>query len=202
MRTAIISDIHGNYPALIKVLEDARTERVDSYIFLGDYSLYDFPYPNEVVQELMGMDNAYFIKGNKEESMKYFKEQKPEEMINDQNAGLYHTVRELTQESYDFLSSLEDDLYIRLSCNVLVYATHISPIYEKSPPPKNKCCSNLIFRQAMLEKPFSHEGFLDDYHNFVNSDICIPYIQKIDANIILYGHNHLQSYAYCGEKLI
>jgi len=86
----------------------------------------------------------------------------------------------------------------------LVYATHISPIFGKSQgaTPRDKCCLNQIFRQAMLEKPFSHEEFLDDYHSFVNSDICVPYVQNIDANIILYGHNHLQSYAYCGDKLI
>jgi len=188
----------------MKVLEDAQAERVDNYIFLGDYSLYDFPYPNEVVRELRGMDCAYFIKGNKEESMKYFREERPEEIIHNQNTGLYHIVRELTQESYDFLNGLEDEMYIRLSPNALIYATHISPIYEKPPagPPNNKFCKNFAFHQAMLEKPFTHEEYLGAFHDFVNSDACTPYIRGINANIILYGHNHLQSYAYCGEKLI
>jgi len=203
VRTAIISDIHGNYPALMKVLDDARAEHVDNYIFVGDYSLYDFPFPNEVAQELMGMENAYIIKGNKEKSMRYLRDENSDEMINEQNAGLYHSVRELTQKSYDFLNGLDDELYIRLSPSAFVYATHISPIYDRSPKePYNKCCSNSVFYQAMLEKPFTHEDFLDDYHNFVNSDICTPYIKSIDANIIIYGHNHLQSYAYCGDKLI
>lgn len=165
MRTAIISDIHGNYPALMKVLEDARRLHVDNYIFLGDYSLYDFPFPNEVARELIGMENAYIIKGNKEESMKYFREENPKKMMYDQIAGLYFAVRELTQESYDFLSGLEDEMYIRLSPNTLVYATHISPIYKRLPKGHlgNKCCNNFVFHQDMLEKPFSHEGFLDDY---------------------------------------
>ncbi|MCL2215558.1 MAG: metallophosphoesterase family protein [Defluviitaleaceae bacterium] len=203
MRTAIISDIHGNYPALVKVLENARAERVDNYIFLGDYSLYDFPYHNEVVRELKEMENAYFIKGNKEASMKYFREENSNEIINDQNAGLYHSVRELTQKSYDFLNDLEDELYIQLSQTALVYATHISPIYERPPGvPYNKCCRNSVFYQDMLEQPFTHKEFLSCYHDFVNSDICKPYIQNINANVIVYGHNHLQSYAYCGDKLI
>ena len=203
MRTAIISDIHGNYPAMIKVLEDARAEHVDNFIFVGDYALYDFPYGNQVVQELRRVENAYIIKGNKEEDMKHFREENPDEIINDQNAGLYHSVRELTQESYDYLCGLEDEMYIRLSPNALVYATHVSPIYERPPKvPNNKFCRNFVFHLDMLEKPFTHEEFLEDYRNFVNSDICTPYIQNIDANIIIYAHNHLQSYAYCGEKLI
>ena len=187
MRTAIISDIHGNYPALMKVLEDARMEHVDKFIFLGDYYL-DFPYANEVALELMAMENAYIIKGNREQIMKHYRERNPEDTINSRNAVIYHVIQEMTQETYDYLNDLEDELYIRLNPNTLVYATHVSPIYDKLL--NNKCCNNISYAQAMLEKPFTHEEFLIDYHNFINSDICTPYIQNINANIILYGHNH------------
>jgi len=202
MRTAIISDIHGNYPALMKVLEDARAERVDNFIFLGDYSVYDFPYGNEVAQELMKMENAYIIGGNKEKAMNELREEAPYE-INERNAGLYISARELTQENYDYLHGLEDEMYIRLSPNALVYATHNIPICEdeKGWLPY-KFCDNHIYRKVMLEKPFTHEEFLAEYHDFINSNICLPYIQSVDANIIMYGHNHIQMHAYCGEKLI
>jgi len=43
----------------MKVLEDAHTENVDNFIFLGDYYM-DFPFANEIVAELMRMENAYF----------------------------------------------------------------------------------------------------------------------------------------------
>ena len=206
MRTAIISDIHGNYPALMKVLEDARAERVDKFIFLGDYSVYDFPYPNEVARELMKMENTYIIRGNKEEYMKNLRGNGSLDEINDDRwAGLYISIRELTLESYDYLHGLEDEMYIQLSPNALVYAKHISPLCEDPLTEKYlpyKFCNNAIYRQAMLEKPFTHEEFLADYQNFINSDICLPYIQSIDANIIMYAHNHIQMYAYCGDKLI
>lgn len=207
MRTAIISDIHGNYPALMKVLEDARAERVDNFIFLGDYCTYEFPYPNEVAQELMKMENAYFIRGNKEEYMKILRGNGSLDEINydDRYASMYISVRQLTQEAYDYFHGLEDEMYIRLSPNALVYAKHVLPICE-DPLTESylpyKFCSSKIYRQAMLEKPFTHEEFLSDYHNFINSDICLPYIQSIDANIIMYAHNHIQMHAYCGDKLI
>ena len=39
MKYAIVSDIHGNLPALNKVIEDARKNGAESYIFVGDYCL-------------------------------------------------------------------------------------------------------------------------------------------------------------------
>ena len=39
MRFAIISDIHGNLPALDAVLEDTKNNNIDSFIFVGDYCL-------------------------------------------------------------------------------------------------------------------------------------------------------------------
>jgi len=203
MRIAIISDIHGNYPAFVKVLEDARAEGVDKFIFLGDYSVYDFPWPNEVARELREMENAYIVRGNKEEYMPHFREKKPDEIIGDRDGGLYQSVRALTQENYDFLYGLADEMHIRLAPDVLVYAAHSTPICEneKGRLPY-KFCNNNIYRQAMADKPFTHEEFLAEYHDFINSDICLPYIQSIDANIIMYGHNHIQMHAYCGDKLI
>lgn len=48
MKFAIISDIHGNYPALVKVIEDANLNDVDRFIFIGDY-IFDLPFSNDVV---------------------------------------------------------------------------------------------------------------------------------------------------------
>jgi len=65
MRIAIISDVHGNYPTLVKVIEDAVANTVDKFIFAGDY-IFDLPFSNEVVRLLMKLENAHIIKGNKE----------------------------------------------------------------------------------------------------------------------------------------
>ena len=205
MRTAIISDIHGNYPAFMKVLEDARAERVDNYIFLGDYCTYDSPWPNEVAQKLMKMENSYLIRGNKERILKELREA-PDEIINHRNASLYFSPRELTKDAYEYLYGLEDEMYVQLSTNALVYAKHYLPISAdltndgKHLP--NKFSNPYFYRKAMLEKPFTHEEILIEYHNYINSDICLSYIQSVDANIIMYAHNHLQMHAYCGDKLI
>ena len=65
MRFAIISDIHGNLPALNAVIEDAKNNNVDSFIFVGDYCLSN-PYPNECIQRMRDLDKKYIIRGNEE----------------------------------------------------------------------------------------------------------------------------------------
>ena len=60
--TAILSDIHGNLPALESVLEDMKQYDIDKVISLGDVSGY-YPYINEVI-ELLREYNAVNLIGN------------------------------------------------------------------------------------------------------------------------------------------
>ena len=39
MKYAVLSDVHGNCPALLKVLEDAKKRNIDHFIIAGDYCL-------------------------------------------------------------------------------------------------------------------------------------------------------------------
>jgi len=55
MRIAILSDIHGNYDALQKVLADAKHAHVDSLICLGDCIGYG-PEPEAVIQEVRRLE--------------------------------------------------------------------------------------------------------------------------------------------------
>lgn len=65
MRFAVISDIHGNLPALETVLEDAGNNNVDNHIFAGDYCLSN-PYPNECIQRMRDLKKKHIIRGNEE----------------------------------------------------------------------------------------------------------------------------------------
>jgi len=60
--TAILSDIHGNLPALEKVLEDMAQYDIGQVISLGDVSGY-YPFINEVI-ELLRAHNAMNLIGN------------------------------------------------------------------------------------------------------------------------------------------
>lgn len=69
MKIAVMSDIHGNYKALVKCLEHAEAQGVDKYIFLGDY-LGEYPYPQRTMDILYAIKDKYdcvFLRGNKED---------------------------------------------------------------------------------------------------------------------------------------
>src|SRR5258708_31212145 len=60
---ALISDIHGNLPALRAVVEDARLQGVSRFLNLGDI-LYGPLWPRETFELLRALDLAGTIRGN------------------------------------------------------------------------------------------------------------------------------------------
>ena len=65
MKYAVISDIHGNKPALDAVLDDASQKGITDFIFAGDYCL-SGPYPDECISTLREIENKKIIRGNEE----------------------------------------------------------------------------------------------------------------------------------------
>lgn len=64
MRYLIIADMHGNWDALVAVLEDARGRGFEEVLVLGDLVGYG-AMPNEIVEELGRLDKPYqTIRGN------------------------------------------------------------------------------------------------------------------------------------------
>ena len=63
MKYAVISDIHGNLPAFKAVLQDAKEQKAERYIFLGDY-YGGYSDGNEVLAIIRNMKNAGVITGN------------------------------------------------------------------------------------------------------------------------------------------
>lgn len=63
IKYAVITDIHGNSPALRAVLEDIRNKEVNHIYCLGDLVGIG-PDSNEVIRMLLCQDNISFIEGN------------------------------------------------------------------------------------------------------------------------------------------
>ena len=64
MKIAVISDIHSNLLAFNFALENAEKEKVDSFLFLGDY-ITDGENGNEILNIIKEKSN-YVILGNRE----------------------------------------------------------------------------------------------------------------------------------------
>lgn len=113
MRTAIISDIHGNLEALNKVLDYVAKNNIDQLYCLGDIVGYG-PNPNECV-ELIRQQAQKTVIGNHDHAVLGLTST---EYFNDfAKLSTYWTQNILTAENIDYLSALDftlaiDDVYL------------------------------------------------------------------------------------------
>jgi len=199
IKIAIISDIHGNYPALLAVIKDAINNKVDKFIFAGDY-IFDLAYPNEVTELIRSMDNAFIIQGNKEG---YLKKLSTENQCNwnfDQMGAVHQTYRDLKQENLTYLMNLSENCFITLPFHGRIYVTHyIRGLFGEQ---KRTGCSSSRFKKDMEKQPFSHEQFLTNVERMLKENDAYKVIMDIDAPVIILGHSHLQWNVHCKDKLI
>jgi len=113
MRLASFSDIHGNLPALLAVLEDIMEQGVDLVICAGDLVGYG-PYPNEVIVELKKR-GILTIQGNYDDGVGYdrdgcgcaYRTEVEKEMG---HVSLEWTKGEVTEENTRYLRSLPNHI--------------------------------------------------------------------------------------------
>jgi len=106
MRLAVISDIHGNMDAFVRVLADADLSRVDEMVCLGDIIGYG-PEPNEAIS-LICERNIPTVMGNHELGVV------KRDYLNLLNPiacqSLLITIKMLSGESLNFINGLENFL--------------------------------------------------------------------------------------------
>lgn len=165
MRIGIITDIHNNVVALNAVLEKLYAEKCELIICCGDI-IGIGPYPEETVQHIMRIPDIIAVRGNHE---RYLLEGMPTQVPNEEHMGyeeMEHHKWEhalLSNESIEFLRGLtyrEDFVSGGLRFAVMHY-----------------CMDNSNSR----------------YINYIrNPDLedCYQMFSEVDADVILYGHDH------------
>jgi len=130
MRLALLSDVHGNLPALEAALEDTRRHRVDGYLVAGDYV--GGPHQPETIQLLRSLNNCWMIRGNGDTgTIRRSEGDLPAEQGTARQYALARwALRNLGQESLDFLKTLPEERTV--FCKDCV----IEPSHStESPPP-------------------------------------------------------------------
>ncbi|NAS31858.1 hypothetical protein GTQ40_12800 [Flavobacteriaceae bacterium R38] len=126
IRTAIISDIHGNAIALKAVLNNIRTQNIDSVICLGDIATLG-PSPKECLDLIKNL-NCSCILGNHEEAL--FDPEHADD-YNIKGEVLHNTInwclKKLNSKDIDFLKTFQRTLTIPISKNVNMLCYHGSP---------------------------------------------------------------------------
>lgn len=191
MRYAIISDIHGNSPALVSVLDDARKEKVDGYLLVGDY-YGDFPYPNEVVDTIRNLDNCYSVSGNKEGYLIELDGIDQANWVYDQFNGLYWNYRELRKENLSFLQQLQDKMTIETNESTLkILLLHdITSLIKDT---NLNILSSSKYAEKMDTKSFDNNEYSDYIKEMLYSDKALmKELDMVEADVIVFGHSHIQ----------
>jgi predicted phosphodiesterase len=209
MKYAIISDVHGNYHALKAALADAEKQGVDMYLFIGDYS-YGFPWGNEVVDAIRGIENKAIIRGNGENYIIDFHDKEQSEWNLEQFKPVYWACRTFSKENIEYLITLPESLTIT-DCDFEINLNHAMGLFYRTP--KLEMFYSWNFRQLMTISPFTHEEYLiRAKEELLSRADTFAEIEELPKGIYLFGHNHIQFYmehegkvfinpGSCGEAL-
>lgn len=131
MKTALISDIHGNAVALDAVLKDIEARGVDQIAVLGDLC-FRGPEPKralEMVRRLVQEKGAHVIKGNVDEwTVRPVREgEVPAHFLPLLNREREWCLSQLGQEDVDWLSALPHELRLQVGEQLELYACHATP---------------------------------------------------------------------------
>ena len=169
MRIAILSDIHGNLIALNKVLNYINKNKISTIVILGDI-ITDFSgNTNKILDKIKDYTN-YIIKGNREEYIINI-----DKKLNNykQLLPISETYKIITEENYNFIKSLPEQIVIQYSNRFSLRCVHGSPN--------------------------STTEILYENNDIINKKI----LKDIDQNIVLCGHNHKQwIYEYNNKYII
>lgn len=125
MKVAVLSDIHGNMVALEEAIKDAKEQKVDEYIVLGDI-ITDFPFTDEAIDKVKEL-TTYVIKGNREQYLLQYestKEDKKWKTVQNNSVVCYYNY--MSEENKEYIRNLPEQLTLEFE-GVTIRAVHASP---------------------------------------------------------------------------
>lgn len=126
MKIAVISDIHGNYDALVEVLKRAKTEGVEHLLVLGDIVGYYY-HPDKIMNALSEW-SCDFVKGNHEYILEDLiaKPELGESIRHKYGSGHKEAIEKLSQKQLDFLRDLPETKSVQFD-KTSILMSHGSP---------------------------------------------------------------------------
>jgi predicted phosphodiesterase len=171
-RLAVLSDVHGNLPALEAVLVDIETQGApDATWVLGDLAAF-CPWPAETLARLRALPDVAFLQGNTDRYLvtgrrPVFRVRSPEDWatmstrLAERDANFRWTVERLSYVDYEFLRDLPPRLEMEIAGYGRVVAVHATPTDDEA--------------TLYPDTP---------------ADQIRPHLSGLDARLLLYGHTH------------
>ncbi len=191
MRFAVISDIHGNLPALDAVAEDAKKNHTDGFLFAGDYCLGNL-YPDGCIarmRELAEQYAFYAVRGNQEA---YFERMPEDESARTDGNGqiIYWCHRNIVPENLEYILGLPNRLCFQ--CNSRsVYMAHSSDDFIEDSEHRKWSPSKLLKRYG--DSFVAPEELKRDIEDYFHTDRQFrERLAELSEGIHIFGHSHIQ----------
>lgn len=189
MKFAIISDIHGNLPALNAVIEDAESRNIDNFIFVGDYCLSN-PFPDECITRIRELPKKYVVRGNEEGYLKNLVGKDQSNWVDGQMQISYWCYRNISEENLDYLLSLPAKNEFTHN-DVSLHIAHSSADFIGDSEHKEWRTSKVAVRYK--EKFVSRSAFREDIHHYFRNDAQFQErLEALEDGIYIFGHSHIQ----------
>ena len=193
MKFAVISDVHGNYPALKAVLEDARQQKISQFLFAGDYCI-SGPWPDKCIAEIRSIGEKHVIRGNEEKYLENLVGKDQSLWTDGQMQISYWSYKNISSDHLEYLLSLphKDEF----ECNgIKIHMAHSSMDFLGTYPFYTWNSVTVAERNRQSDK--TAESILADMANEREPDPSfLETVYKLEAGIYIFGHSHVQcSYA-------
>jgi len=161
------------------------------FLLLGDYYT-PFPWTNEIVETIRGIDSVVAIRGNGEGYLINLRGQNQNEWTSEQFKPIYWSYRTLKPENLEYLITLPETAVVSYNGDN-IYLFHSMNIFFRSKRIDIFHSSN--FRKMMEILPFTHEEYLvRAKKEILSRSDALADILALPKGIYLFGHNHLQFY--------
>ena len=158
MRLVVISDVHGNLPALERAFDFIDKIKVDGIIWCGDY-ITDILLSSEVLEFVRLKNKQYkhwIIKGNREDYIiNYYNGVYDNFDFIDVTGSLLLTYKSLSESDIKFISSLSDEVVVDIDGLPQIYVSH-------------KLKSNSSYSYNVFGHIHKQCLFVKDDHKFIN----------------------------------
>ena len=189
MKYAVISDIHGNYPALRAVLEDAGRQGITRYLLAGDYCI-SGPWPDECITAIQALPEKQAIRGNEEKYLENLIGKDQSLWTDGQMQVSYWCYRNIRQDHLDYLLSLPHT--VDFDCNgINVHMAHSSVDFMGTHP--FYTWNSVTVAERNRQAGADPERILADMADERERDPRFrEAVSKLEKGIYIFGHSHIQ----------
>lgn len=189
MRFAIVSDIHGNLPALNAVMEDAQKSNIDSFLFVGDYCLSN-PYPDECISRIRNLDRKYSIRGNEESYLERLIGKDQSAWADGQMQISYYGYQKISPENMDYLLSMPEQMELVFH-GIRLHMAHSSEAFIGDCEHREWATSKVAMRYK--DRKITQKAFRTDIHRYFDGDEQFHgLLGGLENGIYIFGHSHIQ----------